>query len=306
MSLDEQSKAQLPVASASTALLTAADIIAPIDIDKAAEAFRKFDQFKKRILNANDVVDIQGKLYLKRSAWSKWALVCGISDRLLSYERVPAKGRDEENGFYYRVVWEAFHQPTGRSSVGTGIVSSKEKKNWTHEEHDIWATACTRARNRAISGLIGGGEVSAEEMTSDDTTTPTIQPEPVETGQTGSWHVPTTKDPTTREGLKQYPLGYGNKTVGTTNLDEINFEVAFIPDGRVKADSSPIKSFLVGRIFSGMKEKHGADCVYYLDVDADGFLKCALVRMTEIEAERLKELSNACGWAFQKASETKS
>ncbi len=66
MSLDEQSKAQLPVASASTALLTAADIIAPIDIDKAAEAFRKFDQFKKRILNANDVVDIQGKLYLKR------------------------------------------------------------------------------------------------------------------------------------------------------------------------------------------------------------------------------------------------
>ncbi len=302
MSQDEQSKTQLPVASASTALLTATDIIAPIDIDKAAQAFHKFDQFKKRILNAHDVVNIQGKLYLKRSAWSKWALVCNVSDRLVSYERVPIDGRDAEGGFYYRVVWEAFHQPTGRSSVGTGIVSSREKKSWAHEEHDIWATACTRARNRAISSLVGGGEVSAEEMTSDDTSTP---PTPVDTTQTSSWHVPSTKDLVTREGLKQYPLGYGNKTVGAINLDEINLEVAFVPDARVKVDSSPIKSFLVGRIFSSMKEKHGVNFDHYLDVDAEGILRAVLVKPPDIEPERVKELANACGWAFQKSSESK-
>ena len=31
-------------------------------------------------------------------------------------------------------------------------------------EHDVYATAHTRAKNRAISDLVGGGEVSAEEM----------------------------------------------------------------------------------------------------------------------------------------------
>ena len=32
-------------------------------------------------------------------------------------------------------------------------------------EHDILATAETRAKNRAISDLVGGGSVSAEEIT---------------------------------------------------------------------------------------------------------------------------------------------
>lgn len=34
--------------------------------------------------------------------------------------------------------------------------------------HDILTTASTRAKNRAISDLVGGGEVSAEEITKDD------------------------------------------------------------------------------------------------------------------------------------------
>ena len=38
------------------------------------------------------------------------------------------------------------------------------RKRFTHAEHDIISTAHTRAKNRAISDIIGTGEVSAEEM----------------------------------------------------------------------------------------------------------------------------------------------
>jgi len=47
------------------------------------------------------------------------------------------------------------------------IASSKEKSRWAHEEHDVYALAHTRAKNRAIADLIGGGEVSAEEIESE-------------------------------------------------------------------------------------------------------------------------------------------
>jgi hypothetical protein len=35
-------------------------------------------------------------------------------------------------------------------------------------DHNIYATAATRAKNRAISDCVGGGEVSAEEVKKDD------------------------------------------------------------------------------------------------------------------------------------------
>ena len=145
-----------------------ADIVAPLDIDMLSTAFKKLQEFKEQLLTPNDWVDIQGKRFLKKSAWRKWALACGVSDKLISYERVPAEGRDKDGNFYYRVVFEAFHLPTGRSSVGTAIAARSEKKNWAHEEHDIFALACTRAKNRAIADLVGGGEVSAEEVGPED------------------------------------------------------------------------------------------------------------------------------------------
>jgi hypothetical protein len=143
------------------------EIVAPLDINRLSAAFKKFQQFKERLLTSEDSVDIQGRRFLKKSAWRKWALACGVSDRILSIERNPDTGRDPENGFYYRVLAEAFHLPTGRSVTGAAIASSKEKKAWAHEEHDIFALACTRAKNRAISDLVGGGEVSAEEVQAD-------------------------------------------------------------------------------------------------------------------------------------------
>ena len=55
--------------------------------------------------------------------------------------------------------------PNGRINTGVGICDSKER-NFAHLEHDVYATAHTRAKSRAISDMVAGGVVSAEEMES--------------------------------------------------------------------------------------------------------------------------------------------
>jgi hypothetical protein len=47
--------------------------------------------------------------------------------------------------------------------VAVGCASTKERK-FVHEAHDPYALAATRSKNRAISDIIGLGEVSAEEV----------------------------------------------------------------------------------------------------------------------------------------------
>jgi hypothetical protein len=142
------------------------EIVEPLDLDKLKAAWDKFQEFKERLLSKDDWVDIKGRRFLKKSAWRKWALACGVSDEVQQFERVPLVGEDPAGNFHYRVMVRAFHLPTGRSSVGVAVASKKEKEKWAHEEHDIFALAHTRAKNRAIADLVGGGEVSAEEMES--------------------------------------------------------------------------------------------------------------------------------------------
>lgn len=58
--------------------------------------------------------------------------------------------------------------PNGRVILGDGACSTNERSkgadSFTHPDHDIFATAFTRAFNRGISRCIGTGEVSAEEF----------------------------------------------------------------------------------------------------------------------------------------------
>jgi len=79
--------------------------------------------------------------------------------------------------------------PNGRTAIGWGSCSIEERahqddkidgkgkvicpgpcdgrKHFSNPDHDVPATAHTRAKNRAISDLIGAGEVSAEEIEAD-------------------------------------------------------------------------------------------------------------------------------------------
>ncbi|GAG54086.1 unnamed protein product, partial [marine sediment metagenome] len=93
----------------------------------------------------------------KKSAFRKLAKFYGVSTEILEKNR-----EDHEDGSYtwhYTVkAWQGSVQTTGEGSC------TNNEKGRDRTLHDTKATAHTRAKSRAISDLIGFGQVSAEEI----------------------------------------------------------------------------------------------------------------------------------------------
>jgi len=138
-----------------TAFKPVMPLATPEEVEKA---WATFEAMKARLLVDDDYQAIAGKRYIKRSGFRKIAVFFGLSDRILEQERTD---RDDES-FMWRVVTEVT-APNGRTSIGVGICDSNERK-FAHVEHDVYATSHTRAKSRAISDMVAGGAVSAEEM----------------------------------------------------------------------------------------------------------------------------------------------
>lgn len=129
--------------------------------------FKLYQQITKDILTDDDYQEFEvtdkktGKKLIKRfkkkSAFRKYQVAFNISDRILEEIR-----EDKKDHFVWRIKVEASTK-SGRTSIGVGACSSAER-GFAHLEHDVYATAHTRAKNRAISDIMGAGEVSAEEM----------------------------------------------------------------------------------------------------------------------------------------------
>ena len=137
-----------------------AQIIAKPDVKGALEIMRAFQELKQKVLDANDMVTISGKQYIKRSGWRKIAMAFNISTEVVKIEREKI-----DNVYVVRVIARAT-APGGRISEEAGVCDSTEfeRGNLQGTLHNIETKAVTRAINRAISNLVGGGEVSAEEI----------------------------------------------------------------------------------------------------------------------------------------------
>lgn len=142
-----------------TTPITPFEVVRPlVTTQQAVEQWRLFEELKQSLLKDDDYATIQGKPYVKKSGFRKIAVFFGLSDSIISEDRV-----DRENGtFFWRIKVES-RAPNGRTSIGVGICDSQER-GFSHVEHDVYATAHTRAKNRAISDMVAGGLVSAEEM----------------------------------------------------------------------------------------------------------------------------------------------
>lgn len=125
--------------------------------EKLLEHFKRFQELKRKLLDKNDTVRIQNKDFVKRSGWQKIALAFNISTKIVKEER------EEHVDYFVFRIWVEAKAPNGRTTVGDGACSSKER-NFAHIEHDVYATAHTRAESRAISNIVGSGEISAEEI----------------------------------------------------------------------------------------------------------------------------------------------
>lgn len=126
--------------------------------EQAKEQWASYQNLKSSILTESDFQKIGNNRYTKKSGFRKIATFFGLSDSIKEKTRI-----DREDGSFYWMITVEAKAPNGRVSQGVGICDSKER-NFAHLEHDVYATAHTRAKNRAISDLVAGGEVSAEEM----------------------------------------------------------------------------------------------------------------------------------------------
>lgn len=182
---------------------TSGGLIEPVtdDLQEIAKTYDAFEEVKSELLDPNaDMETIGGNPFITKSGWRKIATAFNIS------VETTEENRSQQNGIVqWRVKAKAI-APNNVSATGIGMAASNESnfmdfltkdldqtsvevaENYGEDvddvlvvddcyralkdpkevdEHDIFATAATRAKNRAISDLVGGGEVSAEELDAD-------------------------------------------------------------------------------------------------------------------------------------------
>jgi len=134
----------------------------PLTVDETLALCREYQRIKEELIKMNPdfTCKIKDKQYTKKSGWYWLGKHFGVSE--VSVERERENGKNGE--FVYRFISKV-QDGFGHTSFGVGACSSKER-SFAHVEHDVMATAHTRAKIRAISDLIGGGEVSADEIQS--------------------------------------------------------------------------------------------------------------------------------------------
>lgn len=147
-------------------------VMPEVNGSQALEVWKAYQELKTKIVEKSDIQVIQGREFLKKSYWRKVATFFSLTIDVVS-ESHEQLGRT--------IVWHFTVKATaqnGRSSIGTGSCDAYEKATLRDGQyvdkygkpalpnslHNIRSTAETRATNRAISNLVGGGEVSADEI----------------------------------------------------------------------------------------------------------------------------------------------
>lgn len=159
------------------------NIVAPIiPVEEALKLFERFNNLKSKALKDKDFLFIGSdgrpttkaqakKNYICKSGWRKMGVYFNLDGQILSKEKIFSK---DAHGDYY--VW-LYHvrvtAPNGRYVEAEGVCSSrdpffaKRKGEFIDpNEANIILKAQTVAYNRAISDMVGGGELSAEEFQS--------------------------------------------------------------------------------------------------------------------------------------------
>ena len=137
--------------------------------EEALKQFEEFQKLKVKVLRpGKDTVRIGGELFICKSGWRRIKTMYNISEEIL--ERTCQQRSDKSIIWIYRVRAIApngvFCDAEAAASTTEQFFRGKAGRALENEkpENAVMAMAQTRAFNRAISDLIGGGEVSEEEM----------------------------------------------------------------------------------------------------------------------------------------------
>lgn len=180
-----------------------------VDVELSKKYWENYEEFKKAILNEKDYQKIGKKMFTKKSGFRKMGTAFNISDEILEEEIIREKTilyDKEGNIVFNQVTGEPVTMdgqiisakykvqcslPNGRTSIGIGSCSIFDKitsndaadpsndvlrTRFSNAEHDIPSTAHTRAKSRAISDIVGTGEVSAEEISGERNKKTVVKP----------------------------------------------------------------------------------------------------------------------------------
>lgn len=154
-----------------TGLTVVQQDLLPSDEPTAAGASRALATYRdiQRVFDEqmpDAIMEIRGKKFRKKSYWRAIANAFGVLCELISVDRID----DANTGDWGYVAVVRATAPNGRTSDGDGACMASEKVdrdgNPTAMQtvHNVRSHAVTRAKNRAISDLVGFGEVSADEL----------------------------------------------------------------------------------------------------------------------------------------------
>lgn len=139
------------------------EVLTPLDPEQVVAAMEAYQALLPKLLKPEDWQKAGRDEFVKKSGWRKIARAFN-----LSVFKISSGIERDEDGTPLRAsaVYRAM-APNGQIQDGDGYCSAGESSFSTNKaklEHDMAATATTRAKNRAISDLVGMGEVSAEEV----------------------------------------------------------------------------------------------------------------------------------------------
>jgi len=123
------------------------------------EHAKEFKALKEKLLTDNDYAIINDKKYIKKSGWFTFAFAFNLKTEIILQEKEVDSTKPGWYAYHFTVRCTAVN---GRITEKVGSCDTNEKPSTSM--HVIRAMAETRATNRAISAMVGGGEVSAEEL----------------------------------------------------------------------------------------------------------------------------------------------
>jgi hypothetical protein len=132
--------------------------------EEAKKTMELYQNTLDALIDDRDWQKVGTEKFLKKSGVRKLAVAFNLSEEIIDLK----EERDSDGKIVTAFASVRITAPNGRTTVGTGTCSIHDKKTgrdgFAHAEHDVRATAITRATNRAILNMVGMGKVSAEEV----------------------------------------------------------------------------------------------------------------------------------------------
>jgi len=142
----------------------------PQQMARALHAYRELQATLDRSMPDQIIKTGDGRYFRRKGYWRATAFGFNVTVEIVSERRevfgTLANGHDD---FGYLITCRAA-TASGRSQIGDGACTAGEKSTGRMRptEHNVRSHAFTRAFNRAVSNLVGFGEVSAEEIEPED------------------------------------------------------------------------------------------------------------------------------------------